>query len=122
MEKVKSLFARSVVCPCVLERRLLRDRHQLFQFLMRLRPEFEPMCRQLLHRDPLAFDIAFQMLMVEETRLQELGPLSSDFSTTFVLATSDSPTTYMRQFSPTSSPPFSSASGIPPSRSRWDKC
>lgn len=45
---------------------------------MHLRPEFESLSAQLLHRDsPPTFDDALKVLMAEKTRLRELGTLSS---------------------------------------------
>ena len=33
--------------------RALQDRRQLFMFLMALRPEFQPLCGRIIHRDPI---------------------------------------------------------------------
>jgi len=30
-----------------------RDRRQLFMFSIALRPEFQPLCGQIIHRDPV---------------------------------------------------------------------
>lgn len=51
-----------------------RDRQRLYPLLMRLRPEFEPLREQLLHRDPVPrLDTALSELIAEETRLRTLA-------------------------------------------------
>jgi hypothetical protein len=50
-----------------------RDQHRLYQFLMALRDDFEPIRGQLLHRSPLpTLDQAVCELVREETRLSTL--------------------------------------------------
>jgi hypothetical protein len=50
-----------------------RDQHRLYQFLMALRDNFEPVRGQLLHRAPLpTLDQAVCELVREETRLSTL--------------------------------------------------
>jgi hypothetical protein len=50
-----------------------RDQHRLYQFLMSLRDDFEPVRGQLLHRSPLpTLDQAVCELVREETRLSTL--------------------------------------------------
>jgi hypothetical protein len=50
-----------------------RDHHRLYQFLMALRDDFEPVRGQLLHRSPLpTLDQAVCELVQEETRLSTL--------------------------------------------------
>jgi len=45
------------------------DRHQLFMFLKDLRPEFQPLCGQIIHKDPIpSLDSAISDL-IEKTRL-----------------------------------------------------
>ena len=51
-----------------------RDFHRVYEFLMRLRPEFEVVRAQLLHRvppPPLSDTLA--LVIAEETRLRSLG-------------------------------------------------
>uniref|UniRef100_A0A1D1XK22 Gag-Pol polyprotein n=1 Tax=Anthurium amnicola TaxID=1678845 RepID=A0A1D1XK22_9ARAE len=57
---------RFSTCSCSSQ----RDRQYLYHFLMRLRPEFEALRGQLLHRSPLpSLEDALTDLLAEETRL-----------------------------------------------------
>jgi hypothetical protein len=50
-----------------------KDQHHLYQFLMALRDDFEPVRGQLLHRSPLpTLDQAVRELVRKETRLSTL--------------------------------------------------
>lgn len=61
---------RISTCSCSIQ----RDRQYLYYFLMRLRPEFEALRAQLLHRSPLpSLDDALTELIAEETRLRALS-------------------------------------------------
>ena len=58
--------------------RALRDCRQLFMFLMSLRPEFQPLCGQIIHRDPIpSLDSTVYDLVTEETRLHSLSTIAS---------------------------------------------
>ncbi|MQL73573.1 hypothetical protein Taro_005932 [Colocasia esculenta] len=61
-----------------------RDRQQLYHFLIRLRPDFEALRAQLLHRSPLpSLDDALTELIAEETRLRALGTPVTPSETVF---------------------------------------
>ncbi|XP_020102601.1 uncharacterized protein LOC109720129 [Ananas comosus] len=65
-------------CQCTVKQKQVRDQQRLFQFLMRLRPEFEALRGQLLHRTPFpTIDVALAELIAEETRLRVLSSSSS---------------------------------------------
>ena len=58
--------------------RALRDHRQLFMFLIALHPEFQPLCGQIIHKDPVpSLDSAISDLVVEETRLHSLSIFAS---------------------------------------------
>ncbi|XP_020107831.1 uncharacterized protein LOC109723762 isoform X2 [Ananas comosus] len=81
----ESLCQTCLACTCATKQTQIRDQQRLFQFIMRLRPEFEALRGQLLHRSPLpTIDAALAELIAEETRLRVLH--SSSPSTPTVLA------------------------------------
>ena len=55
--------------------RALRDHRQLFMFLMALCPEFQPLCGQIIHGDPVPnLNSAVSDLVTEDKRLHSLPP------------------------------------------------
>ena len=61
-------------CGCAKKLQRARDQQRLFQFLMRLRLEFESIRGQLPHKSPLpTLDVALSEFIAEEIRLQVLG-------------------------------------------------
>ena len=54
-----------------------RDRRQLFMFSIALRPEFQPLCGQIIHRDPFPSLDSASDLVAEETCLHSLSFLAS---------------------------------------------
>ena len=63
----------------------LRDRRQLFMFLIALRQKFQPLYGQIIHRDHVpSLDSTISNLVVEENHLHSLSFLS--FTLTFAVA------------------------------------
>lgn len=78
----KSLCNTCSGYPCALEQRHICE--DCLFLLMHLHLEFESLQRQFLHCGPLpTLEAALKELMVEETRLCELGSLSIGHSTCF---------------------------------------
>lgn len=69
-----------------------RDQHRLYQFLMALRDDFEPVRGQLLHRSPLpTLDQAVCELVREETRLSTLRSQHTPYTHSVLAAPSPLP-------------------------------
>ncbi|KAK1311996.1 hypothetical protein QJS10_CPA07g01230 [Acorus calamus] len=66
------------------EREAFRDRRELYQYLMALRPEFSALAGQLIHRDPLPRLVsAVAEVVAEETRLRTIALRRSTPSSTY---------------------------------------
>uniref|UniRef100_A0A0A9CM55 Uncharacterized protein n=1 Tax=Arundo donax TaxID=35708 RepID=A0A0A9CM55_ARUDO len=66
--------ACSACSTCPRSQRAQHDRRRMYEFLMRLRPEFEPMCAQLVSRSPPPTTVeVLTELQAEETRLRSLS-------------------------------------------------
>ena len=96
--------------------RLYREQERVFEFVMRLRPEFEITRSQILNREtPCTLEEAVKAFVAKETRQRSLD-LSSSLHSSNILAARHSPspgTTHLSQMVVSSSGPSTAPASFP---------